>query len=113
VRLNAAPGTYTLDDVLLEYVLASAGQAGRRLADVLLPLESGPELVQTLAAWFTSDFHRGRAAAALHIHPNTLDYRLTRICELTGFLMGTGRGVLVLGTALTLRAIGRNHNERS
>ncbi|WP_162641899.1 CdaR family transcriptional regulator [Streptosporangium sp. 'caverna'] len=110
-RLNAAPGTYTLDDVLLEYVLASAGQVGRRLADVLLPLESGPELVQTLAAWFDSDFHRRRTAAALHIHPNTLDYRLTRICELTGFSAGTGRGVLVLGAALTLRALGRSHNE--
>jgi hypothetical protein len=110
-RLNAAPGVYTLDDVLLEYVLASAGEVGRRLANVLLPLESGPELVQTLAAWFAADFHRGPAAAALHIHPNTLDYRLARICELTGFSVGTGRGILVLGAALTLRALGRNHNE--
>jgi sugar diacid utilization regulator len=113
VRLNAAPGTYTLDDVLLEYVLTSAGEVGRRLADVLRPLESGPELVQTLAAWFANDFHRVRTAAELHIHPNTLDYRLTRICELTGYSVGTGRGVLVLGAALTLHALGRNHNERS
>ncbi|GII31956.1 PucR family transcriptional regulator [Planotetraspora mira] len=113
VRLNAAPGTYTLDDVLLEYVLTSAGEVGRRLADVLHPLESGPELVQTLAAWFANDFHRMRTAAALHIHPNTLDYRLARIHELTGYSVGSGRGVLVLGTALTLQALGRNHNERS
>ncbi|GAA4558260.1 PucR family transcriptional regulator [Planotetraspora kaengkrachanensis] len=113
VRLNAEPGTYTLDDVLLEYVLSSAGDVGRRLADVLQPLESGPELVQTLAAWFANDFHRVPTAASLHIHPNTLDYRLTRICELTGYSVGSGRGVLVLGAALALQTLGRNHNERS
>lgn len=112
-RIDAPPGVYTLDDVLMEYVLASAGQVGRRLADVLTPLESGPELVRTLATWFACDFNRGRAAAALHIHPNTLDYRLARIGELTGHPVGTGRGILVLGTALTLRGLGRNHNGRA
>jgi hypothetical protein len=112
-RIDAPPGVYTLDDVLMEYVLASAGQVGRRLADVLLPLESGPELVRTLATWFASDFNRGRAASALHIHPNTLDYRLARVGELTGHSVGTGRGILVLGTALILRGLGTNNNDRT
>jgi hypothetical protein len=112
-RIDAPPGVYTLDDVLLEYVLASAGEVGQRLADVLVPLESGPELVRTLATWFATDFSRGRAAAALHIHPNTLDYRLARVAELTGHSVGTGRGILVLGTALILRGLGKNHNDRA
>jgi hypothetical protein len=112
-RIDAAPGVHTLDDVLMEYVLASAGQVGQRLADVLVPLESGPELVRTLATWFASDFNRSRTAAALHIHPNTLDYRLARVGELTGHSVGTGRGILVLGTALILRGLGRSHNDRA
>lgn len=112
-RIDASPGVHTLDDVLMEYVLASAGQVGQRLADVLVPLESGPELVRTLATWFASDFNRSRTAAALHIHPNTLDYRLARVGELTGHSVGTGRGVLVLGTALILRGLGRSHNDRA
>jgi hypothetical protein len=109
-RLRVAPGAYTLDDVLLEYVLTMAGPAADRLADTLAPVETGPQLIETLSAWFAADFNRRRAAAALHIHPNTLDYRLARIGELTGFSPATARGVQLLGAALTLRKLGTTHN---
>jgi hypothetical protein len=110
VRLQVPPGAYTLDDVLLEYVLAMAGPAAHRLADALAPVETGPQLIETLGAWFAADFNRRRTAAALHIHPNTLDYRLARIGELTGFSPATARGVQLLGAALTLRRLGTIHN---
>jgi hypothetical protein len=110
VRLRVPPGAYTLDDVLLEYVLSMAGPAGHRLADALAPVENGPQLIETLGAWFAADFNRRRTAAALHIHPNTLDYRLARIGELTGFSPATARGVQLLGAALTLRKLGTTHN---
>ena len=110
VRLRVPPGAYTLDDVLLEYVLSMAGPAAHRLADALAPVETGPQLIETLGAWFAADFNRRRTAAALHIHPNTLDYRLARIGDLTGFSPATARGVQLLGAALTLRRLGTTHN---
>jgi hypothetical protein len=100
-------GTYRLDDVLLEYVLSRPSEAGGKLADLLAPLQSGPELVATLEGYFGADFDRRQAAAALNIHPNTLDYRLRRVHELTGLSLSTAHGLQVLGAALTARRLGR------
>jgi sugar diacid utilization regulator len=70
---------------------------------VLEPLEDGPELIATLEGYFAADFDRRKAAGNLHIHPNTLDYRLRRVAELTGLSVGSAKGVQVLGAALTIR----------
>ncbi|KQQ32432.1 transcriptional regulator [Duganella sp. Leaf126] len=43
----------------------------------------GP-LQRTLDAWFRHDNHLAATAQALHIHRNTLDYRLRRIGDITG-----------------------------
>ena len=45
-------------------------------------------LRRTLEAWFAHDSHPAATAEALHIHRNTLDYRLRRIGELTGLDLG-------------------------
>ena len=106
-RTGRAPGLYRLDDVLLEAALSgtSAGPAAR-LAAILAPLDGGgPELLGTLEAYLANDADRRRTAAALHVHPNTLDYRLRRIGELTGRAPSTARGLQVLGAALTLRRV--------
>lgn len=108
--LGRPPGLYRLDDVLLEAALGgtAAGPAAR-LAAILAPLEGpgGPELLATLDAYLAHDADRRSTAAALHVHPNTLDYRLRRIAELTGRSPSTARGLQVLGAALTLNRIGR------
>lgn len=101
------PGLYRLDDVVLEAALSgtSPGPAAR-LAAILAPLErGGPELLATLETYLANDADRRRTAAALHVHPNTLDYRLRRIGELTGRQPSTARGLQVLGAALTLRRV--------
>jgi carbohydrate diacid regulator len=41
-------------------------------------------LRRTLDAWFAHDGHPAATAEALHIHRNTLDYRLRRVGEITG-----------------------------
>jgi hypothetical protein len=107
--LGRPQGLYRLDDVLLEAALGgTAPGPAARLAAILAPLESGgPELLATLEAYVAHDADRRRAAAALHVHPNTLDYRLRRIAELTGRSPATARGLQVLGAALTLRRVGR------
>jgi hypothetical protein len=107
--LGRPQGLYRLDDVLLEAALGGTARGpAARLAAILAPLETGgPELLNTLEAYLAHDADRRRAAAALHVHPNTLDYRLRRIAELTGRSPATARGLQVLGAALTLRRVGR------
>ena len=40
-------------------------------------------LLRTLEVWFEHNAHLAATADALHIHRNTLDYRLRRIGEIT------------------------------
>lgn len=44
--------------------------------------DGGPNLVQTLRVYLTKDRHLERTAAALHVHPNTVRYRVHRAQEL-------------------------------
>ncbi|GAA2458719.1 PucR family transcriptional regulator [Streptomyces macrosporus] len=44
----------------------------------------GSRLVRSVRTWLERDRRTDEAAAALHIHPNTLSYRLRRFGELTG-----------------------------
>ncbi len=78
------PGLYRLDDVLVEYQLTRPGAARDRLAAVLGPLDAHPELVETLETYLVLDANRRRTATRLHVHPNTVDYRLRRVRDLTG-----------------------------
>lgn len=78
-----SPGLYRLDDVLVEYQLTRPGAARDRLAAVLAPLDAHPELVETLSTYLQQDTNRRRTAAKLHVHPNTVDYRLRRVRDLT------------------------------
>ena len=106
-ELNRPPGRYELDDVLVEYLVTRPSDAASRLAGVLTALDHGPELVETLQGYFDADLDRRSAAAALNIHPNTLDYRLKRVSELTGLSVGSSRGLQVLGAALVARRLAR------
>ncbi len=42
------------------------------------------ELVRSVEVWLAQDRSTGSAARALHVHVNTLAYRLRRFAELTG-----------------------------
>jgi DNA-binding PucR family transcriptional regulator len=46
--------------------------------------EHNSELLETLAAFLANDGHWRQTAAQLHIHHNTLHYRLERVSRLTG-----------------------------
>lgn len=69
-------------------VLLSGLNTGWQAAQLRAPIEKlgkNRELLQrTLDAWFAHDGHPAATADALHIHRNTLDYRLRRIGEITG-----------------------------
>lgn len=55
-----------------------------RIDELLAPLRGHPALLQTLRVYLEHDLDVGRAAAALHLHPNSLRYRLGRIERLLG-----------------------------
>ncbi|MFD0634493.1 PucR family transcriptional regulator [Catenulispora yoronensis] len=78
------PGLYRLADVLLDYQLSRPSPALSALAARLEPLASKPELLATLETYLALGRDRRATAAALHVHPNTIDYRLRRVSELTG-----------------------------
>lgn len=101
--LGRSHGAYLLADVLLEYQLSRPSDALPALAALLDPLNRNPDLVLTLEVYLGTDLDRRRAAAKLHVHPNTLDYRLRRIVELTGIDPSTTQGLQLLGAALSAR----------
>ncbi|MCU7825089.1 helix-turn-helix domain-containing protein [Kitasatospora sp. DSM 101779] len=78
------PGLYRLDDLLLEYQLSRPGHARPRLAALIEPLHGAGELLTTLRTHLAGGLNRRHTANALHLHPNTVDYRLRRIAALTG-----------------------------
>ncbi|GAA3516068.1 PucR family transcriptional regulator [Actinocatenispora rupis] len=83
-RTGRPPGLYRLADVLLDYQLSRPSEALTGLADLLAPLAAKPDLLRTLEEYLRHGLNRRATAAALHVQPNTVDYRLRRITALTG-----------------------------
>jgi sugar diacid utilization regulator len=104
-RLGRPPGLYVLDDVLLEYQLTRESDARPLLAGLLDPLEPNPDLMHTLECYLENELDRRSTATLLHVHPNTLDYRLRRIAQLTGLDPGRPSGQQLLAAALTARRL--------
>jgi hypothetical protein len=61
----------------------------------------GSDLLKTIKVYFTHGLNRGRAAKALQVHPNTLDYRLGRIEELCTLSLSDPEDIARVELALT------------
>ncbi|OLB78437.1 MAG: sugar diacid utilization regulator [Actinobacteria bacterium 13_2_20CM_2_71_6] len=86
---NVPPTVSSIDDLRIHQLLAAVGHRPRtRLVEALTAkLRAQPDwpvLRQTLIAWCETGFNLVHAATALHIHRNTLVYRLNKIAQLTG-----------------------------
>ncbi|MEU5956106.1 helix-turn-helix domain-containing protein [Streptomyces sp. NPDC047525] len=101
VGTGRPPGVYPLTALLLDYQLTRASPARAHLAALLSPLAEGPDLTATLRTYFASNLDRRRTAERLHVHPNTVDYRLRRIAALTGLDVAAHTDLLTLRAALT------------
>ncbi len=83
-------GTIGVDELLPELLLASAPRVADALHHRVLGAlgdhrpQRAADLLETLVAYLDSGLDRRRAAQRLHVHPNTLDYRLRQIHEHTG-----------------------------
>jgi len=91
-------------------VLLSGLGSGWEAAQLRLPIarlqaqDKNKKLLQrTLNVWFEHDGHPAATAEALHVHRNTLDYRLRRIGEITGLDLGKleDRFLLYISSLLT------------
>ncbi|MFE3327240.1 PucR family transcriptional regulator [Streptomyces sp. NPDC059176] len=96
-------GTHRLDDVLLEFHLSRPGPSGDRIAALLDPVGDRPELVETLRTHLEHRQDRRATAAALGLHPNTVDNRLAKIAQRTGLDLSSPRGTALALAALLLR----------
>lgn len=101
-RAGRAPGVYQLDDVLLDYQLSRPSAARERLASLLDPVADSAELLGTVRAFLRIGGRR-ETARELHVHPNTVDYRLRRVQDLTGLDATRPADVATLEAALAAR----------
>lgn len=102
--LGHPPGLYRLDDLLLEYQLTRPGAARDRLAARIVPLLRAPHLLEALEAHLRLG-DRKAAAAHLHVHPNTLSYRLRRVGDLTGIDPNEPNNSRLLAAAVTIHRL--------
>jgi carbohydrate diacid regulator len=92
LRLGAIFGegsVHAIEDVRVGQLLSTVPQRARTrftgaLAGRLREQADWPVLRETTIAWCESGFNLVRAAAGLHIHKNTLLYRLEKISQLAG-----------------------------
>ncbi len=99
--LGYPPNLYRVADVELEILIYRSPDLAARLADRVAPLFTGHEyLTETLEAFLTHDLDRKQLARILFIHPNTLNYRLRRIHDLTGLSVTAPRDVATLRAGL-------------
>ncbi|WP_433755462.1 PucR family transcriptional regulator [Nocardia sp. CA-135398] len=102
-QLELQPGVYRFTELALQYQLTRPGIGRDALATRLTPLDEHPGLLETLQIYIDTGLSRTRAARQLCVHPNTVDYRLRRIAQLTGFDPAEPSGLWYLRSALVAR----------
>ena len=99
---------YSFYDFSLPVLLAGLGggwqseHLRRPLARLDAADRRGGILRRTLSVWFAENGQPQATARALHIHRNTLDYRLRRIHEITGLDLALAEDRMMLYIALQL-----------
>ncbi len=119
--LAAAPSPHSLvryEDVPIAVLLATAPDAAASVANRILgPVLALPEsecdnILSTLRVWFAEDGATSVAAEKMHVHRNTVRYRLRRLEELTGRSLGQPTGLAELYLALEATRILRLHGAK-
>ncbi|MBF6291638.1 helix-turn-helix domain-containing protein [Nocardia farcinica] len=103
-HLGLGPGLHRLADLALQYQLVRPGAGRDSLEACIALLDDHPDLLRTLQTFIDTDLSRLRTAEALYVHPNTVDYRLRRVAEVTGHDPARPDGLFYLRSALIARA---------
>jgi PucR C-terminal helix-turn-helix domain len=100
-------GRLQAEDNLVEILMLRSPRVAARLREVALASLNDPahaELRRTLEILLSHRFDRAAASGALHIHRNTLAYRVRRIEEVTGLDLGSPRDLAVVYLAIGVGA---------
>ncbi|EWC61812.1 putative transcriptional regulator [Actinokineospora spheciospongiae] len=97
------PGFYRLADVVLEYQLTRPTAASGALRALLAPLDEHPDLLVTLETYLRLGLNRRQTAVRLHVHPNTVDYRVRKAVALTALDPADPAHLQLIGAALVIR----------
>ncbi len=91
-----------------DWLTVLVAQAADQLSDLLYvaldELQRNTELRQTVSVFLQENGSLAAAAKRLHLHPNTVAYRLTRLADRTGIDVRTSTGVAQSLAVLTLVA---------
>jgi hypothetical protein len=109
--LPAERPTRALDHLATMILLDDDGLAAELVGQRLAPLEALglPErdrMLETLASWLAHQRHTPKIAAELHVHAQTVRYRIGKLRELLGETMDSADGRFELELALRVRRAG-------
>ena len=108
---KSADGIVRCDEQLAPLVLLADAELARLLSgQALAPLrglrpEQADRLAETLLAWLESADNAGAAASRLHVHPQTVRYRLRQLTELFGDALSDPDSRFALQVALRVRRL--------
>ena len=108
---KSADGIVRCDEQLAPLVLLADVELARLLSgQALAPLrglrpEQADRLAETLLAWLESADNAGVAASRLHVHPQTVRYRLRQLTELFGDALSDPDSRFALQVALRVRRL--------
>nr|WP_230954589.1 helix-turn-helix domain-containing protein [Burkholderia cepacia] len=100
---NAGHRAHRYSDIVLEECVRGNDGALNYLLSLIEELAGEPEIIATLETFFANRQRRKVTAAALDIHPNTLDHRLERVENITGAKLDDAAWIARLEIALKLR----------
>ena len=76
-----------------------------RVDELMAPLRANPPLLEALVEYFARDMDVNATAEAMHVHPNTLRYRLSRVEKLLGRSLRNPATIAELSLALLARRL--------
>ena len=103
VRIDGEAKVFRYSDFALREGARRAENVLRYLESLIERLSHEPELLKTLECYLDRFQRRKQTASALGIHPNTLNYRLERIQEMTGSNLEDPSWLARLHVAIALR----------
>ncbi|MFZ0039704.1 MAG: helix-turn-helix domain-containing protein, partial [Solirubrobacteraceae bacterium] len=106
--VSAAEPVRTSDHLATVLLLADRELAVRLARERLAPLDGLPDgererLTATLAAWMAHQRHTPRIAEELHVHPQTVRYRIAKLSDLLGDALEDPQGRFELELALRIQ----------